>query len=371
MQSLRKDKNYYKEKKGFAIAIVLLVTTLVIVLALEFNYEMRVEASITMNSLDSLRAYYLAKSGIEAGIFIIRMDYKNDVKNKQFVDHLGEIWNIPSVSIPLGEGSIKGSISDESGKVNLNSFVVETAGNKKKGAKGESKSQQKINVVRRIIENFPVKPEESPQEIIHALTEWKGELFEDDEALEAYYANLKDSYESKWDFFDDMSELLLVKGITKEFYFQERKKTIENVGKSTPNNKKRNPHYTLEDVFTVYSYDPENNDYKININTAPKPVLRALHSQMDESAVEAIISRQQSGEPFKNVAEVGKIDELKPVFQDEKDGLKGIRNLIDVKSYFFKIVATGTYGDISKTIEAVVYRNPSNGSINIKSWAVY
>ena len=381
MQPLKKKEYLEDNRKGFAIAIVLLVTTLVIVLSLEFNYEMRIDANITINAMDSLKAYYLAKSGIEAGIFAIRMDFKEDKNKNSFVDSFGEIWNIPSVSIPLGNGFITGSISDESGKVNLNTFIQDEEGKKKQGGKSESKATQMMNVVRSILENVPVKSEESPGEIAHAMMEWKGDLFDDDPALESYYSNLDESYESKWDYFDDTSELMLIKGVNKDFYFQKKKSGIEKVPQGLSdiqnNDKSKNKKdskksfYSLEDVFTVYSDDPDNNDFKVNINTAPREVIRALHSQIDESMVERIIERQRSSDPFKSVQEAGKDQSLNAVFEDEKDGLKGIKNLIDVKSYFFKLVATGTSGNISKTIEAIIYRNPSDGSINIKSWAVF
>lgn len=381
MQSLKNKKCLKSKSRGFAIAIVLLVTTLVIVLSLEFNYEMRIDANITMNAIDSLKAYYLAKSGIEAGIFVLRMDFNEDKNKNKYIDSLGEIWNIPSVSIPLGNGFITGSISDESGKINLNTFIQDEDGKKKQSGKSESKASQMMNLVRRILDNMPVKSDESPEEIAHAMMEWKGDLFDDDEALESYYSNLDESYESKWDFYDDTSELMLIKGINKDFYFQKQESGSEKVpqglsdikdnNKSKDKKENKKSFYSLEDVFTVYSDDPDNNKYKININTASREVLMALHSQIDESAVERIVDRQRSSNPFNSLQEVGKDDALIPVFEDEKDGLKGIKNIIDVKSYFFKLVSTGKSGNISKTIEAIIYRNPSDGSINIKSWAVF
>jgi len=376
VQSLRENKYFKGNRQGFAIVIVLLVTTLVIVLSLEFNYEMRVDANITLHSMDSLKAYYLAKSGVEAGIFVLRMDFKKDADNKKYVDYLNEQWNIPSVSIPLGKGSITGSISDESGKINLNYFIPEDM-NKKKG-KEESGDEQKMHIVRRVFEGLSVKPEEGADEIAHALLDWRGAIADD--ALDAYYSNLEESYFEHESFFEDTSELLLVKGITKDIYFQRKKSDMQKVsgelsgngGKAKSKKKKEiKAFYSLGKLFTVYGENPDNNKYKININTAPKAVLRALHSEMDESLVERIAERQASSDPFASVAEVGKEEGLETVFNDQKDGLKGIKNIIDVKSYTFRIISTGRFGGISKTVEAIVYRSPSDGSINIKSWSVF
>ncbi|MBI5373925.1 MAG: general secretion pathway protein GspK [Candidatus Schekmanbacteria bacterium] len=384
MRKIKKDKNK-KGTEGFALAIVLLVTTLVVILALEFNYEMRTNASIAANSMDDIKAYYAAKAGIAAGIFGLRADFKSDKDKNSFVDYKGELWATQNIAIPVGEGVTSGIITDEDGKINLNIFLEDEgeddeedqSKNKNTKKQGEDRLEQQQNVVKRILDSLPVNSNNS-DDIIHVMKEWSG-ISEEDPALTSYYSNLTVPYESKGNYFDDMTELLLLKGITKEFYFQmpESSDVLQvaapssSGGGGTGNTDVVTAGKSLDKLFTVFTPYLDEEEAKININTAPREVLRSLHEDMDDSAVEAIISRQASSDPFKSMDDVKAEPALQNVYDDKPNGPRGIRHLLGMRSYYFRIKATGQVRNASKTIEAVVLRDPEKGSIDIRSWSVY
>ena len=60
-----------RNNKGIALVITLLVLTLLIVLILEFNSGMRIEARAAANFRDDIKAYYLPKSGVTFAIAVL------------------------------------------------------------------------------------------------------------------------------------------------------------------------------------------------------------------------------------------------------------------------------------------------------------
>jgi len=379
----------FKEETGFALALVLLITTLVMVTVLEFNREMRVDVEIATNYRDSLKALYVAKGGINAAIFLLRKDIYDDSFNKgrtHFADSLSEDWAKAEFQWQEGEGKVTGIITDECGKVNLNEFIKEipeldknaTAAEKQQ----EEQQEEQEKIVRRILEKLDI-PDTNTDDIIGSLRDWMG-ISIDSEITDNYYNSLPSPYDNKAsEYFDDITEMLLLKGIKKDlFYFydyktkeksiSEKEKIDNSEDKSSEGKNYREPH-DLTDLFTVYSA-PSKNKGKININTAPKEVLRALFpDEISDDIIDEIIKHQNEEEPFQS------IDDLKELSTELKDTLNKeiwLVNSITFQSSYFRIIAHGTVNDVTRTIEAVVLRLPrqpdnNGGQITIKSWAEY
>lgn len=372
-------KRFYKEEKGFALALVLLITTLVVITVLEFNYEMRVDADIASNYRDDLKALYIAKGGVNAAIALLRQDLRTDKERHagQQLDSLNEDWAKPELTLQIGNGVVTGMIIDECGKVSLNEYLKESdeeesggGGGKNNGGKknnNETKEDQNKHIVTRIFDNLSVS-NNNTNEIIESLLDWIGESSEDNPTIETYYHSLPSPYDSKISALDDITELLLIKGISKNVFYQEKEKNIsreitgnentaENVSKSIP----------LTSIFTTYS----NPKGKININTAPKEVLLALHEDINEETVSEIIDKRIE-EPFESVDELKKVSSNLENILKGDDTHRGIKELIAFNSSYFRIISHGTINNVTKTIEAVVFRDAKNdGRITIKSWAEF
>src|SRR5919109_826228 len=110
------------DEAGVALVLTLVIVTLVAIIVLELNFLMRVDVHASTNFRDGVRAYYLAKSGVNVvkDLFSRNVQELEEVKNTLLAGG--------SHTLPLGEGSVTVRIIDETGKINVNALVIE-AGN--------------------------------------------------------------------------------------------------------------------------------------------------------------------------------------------------------------------------------------------------
>lgn len=102
----------HRNERGVALLIVLLVTALLIALIFEFSYATRISLNNAVNFRDSQRAYFLARSGINAFI-----KYGNQLRE---YTPQGEWGVVPMISDEDTEVRFKWE--DERGKININSI---------------------------------------------------------------------------------------------------------------------------------------------------------------------------------------------------------------------------------------------------------
>ncbi len=100
----------------------------------------------------------------------------------------------------------------------------------------------------------------------------------------------------------------------------------------------------LYNLTTVYSSG------KININTAPKHVLMALHEYIDESLADRIIS-------YRGKNSFKKVEELVLVEGITFDMLHQFQNAVDVRSRVFHIEIKIKVGDVESRLDVIYDRN--------------
>ncbi len=116
MKCVKDSLSPLTNKRGVALLIVLLIITLISVLIFEFNYGTRVDLIKTKNRANLLKAFYIAKSGINGAIVVLDEDSKT-------YDGLDENWSLEIPGIPFGEGNLFVKVIDEGGKFNINNLV--------------------------------------------------------------------------------------------------------------------------------------------------------------------------------------------------------------------------------------------------------
>jgi len=89
---------------------------------------------------------------------------------------------------------------------------------------------------------------------------------------------------------------------------------------------------------------------KINVNTAPKYVLMVLDPRIDGTLADRIIE-YRSTKPFKNVQDLVLVEGM------SFDILHRIKDVVDVKSSFFRITITVKTGDVETSLVVVYDRN--------------
>jgi len=251
-------------ESGIALIIVLWVMALLIVIVLSFSVMARTEVFSTMTFQEQMINKYLAEAGMQRAI--MEIFYRNANKSKQITFAEEEVYRTDG-TFYLGEmsnGYYKFSISDESGKININAL------NDVSGI-----------ILNNILVNAGVE-KETADTIVDSILDWKDadDLTRLCGAENDYYISLANPYKAKNANFDNLEELLLVKGITSEILYGNEEKP------------------GLINFTTIYS-----NTDKININVATPEVLKAIPSISDDN-IRQIINYRQADNTKKNGTDI-------------------------------------------------------------------
>ncbi len=303
---------------GIALVVTLLALVLVMALVWEIFHTGTRAAQSGAYGRDSIRAALLAEAGAQAARVILR----EDDKDNDF-DALTDVWALSQPPYELGAGAISLAIEDEERKININNLIM---------PQGKAPNDQNVAVFRRLLEVLDIDAS-----VADAVLDW----LDNDEsprvggAESSYYESLPYPYKCKNDLFDTVSELRLVRGVTPEVYEK------------------------LLPYVTVHSTG------RVNINTAPMPVLMALSAgqgetfmgEIDNAMAQAIIDSRRD-KPFRTAATLkADLAAVNPVLGNIYGTI--FKNLIDVKSVDFHVRATGDVAGTVRTIDAVGKREGS------------
>ncbi len=293
----------HDERGGVALVIVIWIIVVLIAIVGEFSYSMRTEINIARNFKEEEEAYQLALAGIEQAKLellsaktnaVVYLDednelvFGNDSEDKEKLERKKD----------LGNGSFTYTITDEDGKLNINT---------------ESLERLKYIFLETGIDITEVDT------IADSVIDWRDpdDLHMLNGAEEDYYRSLDKPYSCKDGPLDSLDELLLVKGMKKEYLYGSKKEE-ENADEEQA-------YDGVEKYFTVYKSNG------ININTAPMAVLEAIFGV---DAATNIMSQRDAG-PISM-----------PMFNGK------------ISSEIITIISTGTVADgaIKRSIKTVVHK---------------
>ncbi|MBW1667360.1 MAG: type II secretion system minor pseudopilin GspK [Deltaproteobacteria bacterium] len=320
-----------KDKKGIALILTVLITSLIVALTLQFNEAMRSELYAAVNLRDGVKLECMARSGFDYALAVLAQDGAS----KKSLDSLLEPWAdskaLSSISSSLfKEGSLEIAVTDLGGMIQLNALVDK---------KGRYNQKQKALLTRFLsLEQFSLNSEQV-ENIVDAIKDW---IDPDNEvthfgAERAYYESLDRPYSCKNEPLESLKELLLVRGITKELFYG----TKEKPGIS---------HY-----LSIYG------DGKININTASPVVLRSLSEHLDYKMVEEMVAYRSNEEN----------DFSQPTWYKHVSGMSSevsIDDLVSTSSRYFRIVSEARQGSMSRETKGEIKRN--GDSIEVLSYTV-
>jgi len=316
-------------QRGVALILVLLMISIIVAVTIQLNRSMRSEVYEAANLSDGIRLRYVAESGFYAGEALLLAD-------KNPFDALTEDWAKTEMLALKSEGlfdngSFNLLIEDEGGRIPVNRLV---SGN------GYNAPVRDL-LLRLLTGPYFRLSQDQAGEVVDAIKDW---IDADDEvtgsgAEGGYYAGLEKPYAAKNAPLDCIEELLMVKGMTRELFYG----TGESPG--------------LVLCLTVFG------DGRININTAPKPVLRALSAEMTEDAVERLDEYRRDEK--NNLAD--------PAWYNRVQGATSLNipaGLTSVRSDTFRITAVGLQGRMTQQITAVVKREADRRKVKLLSWKV-
>ncbi|MBU1419791.1 MAG: type II secretion system minor pseudopilin GspK [Proteobacteria bacterium] len=322
--------------RGMALLLVISLVSVLAIVTLQFNREMRQDYVASASLRNSVRLGVIVRSGTTLAELILLKD-----QEENNFDSLHDSWALLSeedLSLLFAPETLELAVSDEGGKFQINAMVtrkkqgqVSTSTNDKQQVQHEIDVR---NILWRLLRAEPYLVEDGEARgIIDALIDWMdggdGDGEEEYGAEDNYYRSLDPPYSCKNGPVESIEELLLVKGITRDLLY---------------GTDERPP---LAPLLTAWE-----NDGKININTADPLLLQSLNQGMDKEIAEAMISYREdennrellaSKEWYKNV----------PSFPGDIELQK---DLIKTKSNFFKIEATAGFETQKKKVTATVER---------------
>ena len=263
--------------------------------------------------------HWLGRSGVELAKMLLATDL---VGASGQIDSLGEPWAAFPQELSLGEGNLSVRITDQERKFNIN-------------VAGAPILQQAFILPGTSMEG--VEAVDSILDWIDADTDAKQHGAETD-----YYLRLQPPYLAKNGPIDDLTELLLVRGISPAmFYGHEAPQQTSGLG--------------LIDLFTSVS------SRTLNINTATATTLQVL-PPVDANVAAAIVRRRAGPDgvdathddmPFRNVQELGGVAGLPPPVMQQ------IQPYVAVRSVFFEVRVRAEIGGVVREFVSILGRtNP-------------
>ena len=318
-------KNTFLNNRGIALITVILIISILVAVAIELNRSTRAAIYDAANISDGIKLTYIAKSGFY-GAAALLSNSKNDYGTLNDDWAKSEMLSVQSKTL-FADGSFMTIVEDETGKIPLNKLV-------------NGNEYNTVINVKEILIRLLCLPEfgldeRKAYEIVDSIKDW----IDADNSVTGYgaetsfYSALDPPYEAKNALLDCIEELLMVKGITSEIF---------NGTKEKPG---------LARYVTVDS------DGAININTAPKMVLRALSPDITVELADKMDEyRRKDGNDLSNTTWFL--------------GMAGVTinpALITVTSNYFKIISVGKMKNMEQSLSGVVKRSGQK-SVQIIKW---
>ena len=335
-----------KYQRGVALLATMLAIALMTLLVAEFTTSAALGYRSAANQADELRAYYLARSGIEVGLAVLEQSTlsngtqsnSNSAQNNGNTtqsgnsgvaghDSLDQVWAQPTPPIPVDGGLVSTWIVDEDRKLNVNLYL---------NSKTHQPDPTFAPIIVRLLGNIEVSPD-----LLPILTDWLDpDSIESQGGAEAdYYLRLSPPYEPRNGPIPTIYDLRMLKGMDDATFF------------------KLSQYFT---AVTAASGGSGNAPQpQVNVNTASAQVLAALYPELenDPSLVEEIIQTR----PFSAITDL----------KNRVPGLPQTLTLLTTKSTCFTITGEGDFAGTRKRIYATFQRGAiqqSSVSFSLMSW---
>jgi general secretion pathway protein K len=339
-----------RNEDGIALIIVMIVIFLLTILAGRFAHSMKVETKLASNANNETELEWLGRSGVEYARWMLAEQMKCGMEP---YDSLNQTWaggpgglcttNSPLAEVQkevhLGNGYFTWKITDLDRRININSATDV--------------------VLQQALTQMGADPGEFPG-FVGSVLDW---IDPDDsthiEGTESeFYEGQEPPYEAKNGPIDDISEMLLIRGVSQDMFwgsfstnhpasaFQERNNRFgRNAGPPTYST-------GLAEIFTPISSG------KVNVNTASLTVLTILLGG-DEISAQNIIKLRAGPDgvdgtdddlPLRNTGELVNAG-------INYQGVQQLYRYADVRSRAFQVEIEATIAGYHRTFVAILGRN--------------
>jgi len=339
--------------RGIALIIVMIAIFVLSVMAAIFAASMKVETRLAQNDDHEQQLLWLGRSGVELARYVLSQ--QTSIPNEPY-DALNQIWaggpggigesNSPLIGLsldnyPIGDGSVSIKIVDLERKVNVNTA-------------NPAALQQALTLMGVDADDIAI--------ISDSIQDWIGPAggARPAGAESDYYQSLDPPYYAKNAPIDDLSELLLVRGIRDhpEIYWGGSATNHEPAAFQQKlgflNSPFQAPAYPfgLVDIFTPISTG------RININTADTNVLQMIPG-VDDATAENIIKLRAGPDGVEGTADDTPFASVNQLVQADLNPqlVTQLARVCTVRSFTFEVHVTARIGDYHREYVAILYRN--------------
>jgi len=337
--------------RGFALIIVMMVIVVFSVLAAGLAFSMKVEMQLARNVESESEMEWLGRSGVELARYVLaqQMNCPNepyDALNQKWAggpggscSTNGPLADISLDHVQLGRGKFSVKITDLERKVNINFANREII-------------QQALDSMS--VEMFTAST------ILDSIEDWRDPDTSPhvNGAESDYYLNLPQPYIAKDGPFDDVSELLLVRGVTSDIYWgpgrtNRAAQPVSSISPGATGNLDEGYSSGLVDLFSTIGR------LQININTASAGVLQLVPG-IDRTMAERIVKERrglddmdgtEDDTPYHNPTEIGPLVGLPATIASQ------LTRYCTVRSFTFEVTVDVEIDRYKRRLVALVFRN--------------
>jgi general secretion pathway protein K len=318
-----------QHQRGSALLAVLWLTAALSAIAFSVASMVRAETERTSTGVDSLRAYYLATGAINRAI--LHIEWGPAFKNQDGSSMFGGPGQGPltTMQFDFPSGSAVVNLIPETAKLNVN----------------QAPPLQLINLLV-VLGAAP----ELAQSITQGILDWRVASPGGFTEFDQYYLTLTPSFQARHASFQEIEELLLVRGVTRDLFYgsythDPEGRLVRRAG--------------LRDCLSVYG-----SISSIDMNTAEPAVMEAIG--VSPGSVAAIVALRQT-------APIQSADQISG-FSDGSQGFSRLQRTQATMATFRATaklrLANGQFSDMRRSVEALVkFLGPGwNPPFHIMRW---
>jgi general secretion pathway protein K len=292
---LKTQHPHSNSPRGIALLLVMAVIFALSVLVAAFAYSMSVEMRLAQITDYDVELEWMGRSGIELARYALAMK----CPEQRDIDALDQFWaggtspctnDVPQFSLtdfPLGNGKISVTITDMERKFDIN-LIANPRG-------------PQMEILQKALAEAGVTDPGQSSMIIDSILDWISPATEPhmDGAKDEYYSQLNPPYYCKRGPIEDMSELLLIRGVTPEIYWGSnstnhppaayQQKGFDHTPHSTKSRFANEASDVPNPVGLVEMFSPFGS--RLNINTASAKTLQLLPG-IDANTAQRIVEQR-------------------------------------------------------------------------------
>jgi type II secretory pathway component PulK len=346
-----------RPSQGVALIIVLLTLFTLGVMAGIFSYAMKVETRLAVNTSSGTELEWLGRSGIEVAKWVLIE--QDRISSERGYSALNQFWaggpgpvdaadnpfaGVSLRDIQIGDGRVSIQIVDQERWVNINTAVRNPA------------------MIDMALSLAGADATDASM-ISGALADWidRDDFPHTSNGAESdYYLGLDPPMRAKNGPIDDIRELLLVRGVTPELFWGPRWRVTQfggPPGAGRLSSRRQNRNEETEGAGLVEMFCALSNG-RVNINTAPEPVLQLMLGGNPSLAREIVKMRSgpdgidgtEDDEPARNPGEIQRL--LGPAGGGGASGQASFTT----QSFTFSVRVTAELGATRQTFRGMIRR---------------